>query len=351
MPSSPFDVRSIDLRAATVAEYASLSTLKNAMRREFLPEDPPWPAAEHTRRLQAMPAIKDNTSWVVSRGSPEDIVGLAQADIYMTGDTPRLLWFEIDVLPEYRLQGLGRLMLRLVADHARRRDRTLLTVECHDRAPGGPAFLKRIGARPGLVEATNQVRVADLDQGLIHSWLENRTALSEEFELGFWDVPYPTDRLQELADLMQRVANDQPRDSLQMEDINYSPELMQQFDDEQRLGGDQRWSLFATHRRDACLAGITEVYWNPRRPHLLWQGFTGVKPDYRDRGLGRWLKAEMLTRILRDRPQVQVIRTGNADSNDPMLKINRTLGFKRHLAWVTWQVELEQVDRYLASQA
>ena len=134
-----------------------------------------------------------------------------------------------------------------------------------------------------------------------------------------------------------------------MDDINYTPALMQQFDDEQRLGGDQRWTLYAVHRGEGRLAGITEVYWNPNRPRILWQGFTGVMPAYRGRGLGRWLKAEMLIRILRDRPQVQVIRAGNADSNAPMLKINRALGFQRYVVWATWQVELEAVDRFLST--
>ena len=192
-------------------------------------------------------------------------------------------------------------MLRLIAEHARRQGRTLLTTECHDAAPDGPAFLERIGARKGLVEAVNQVRIADLDRGLIQTWLQRRAVLSPEFELGRWDGPYPVESLQGLVDLFQEVANDQPRDSLQMEDINYTPELMLQFDAEQRLGGDQRWTLFALHQGDRQLVGITEVFWNPNRPGILWQGFTGVMPAFRSRGLGRWLKAEMLARILRDR--------------------------------------------------
>jgi mycothiol synthase len=351
MARAQFDVRPINLRDANDAEYASLAALKNAMRREALPEDPPWPADEQTRHFQGMPAIQDDTAWVASRGAPEDIVALAQADIFQTGDNPRVLWFEVGVLPDFRRQGLGRLMLRQLAAHARSRGRTLLTVECHDRAPAGPAFLERIGARPGLVEAMNQVRIADLDRGLIDSWLSLRPTLSAEFELGFWYSPYPSERLQDLADLLQRVANDQPRDTLQMEDFNYSPDVMRQFDNQQRLRGDQRWTLYASHRPDGRLAGITEVFWNSNRPHILLQGFTGVMPVFRGRGLGRWIKAEMLARVLRDRPQVQVIRAGNADSNAPMLKINRTLGFQRSVAWTTWQVELEQVETYLASRA
>jgi mycothiol synthase len=351
MPAASFDIRSIDLRAAGDSEYARLNALKNAMRHEALPEDPPWPADEEMRRFQSMPALKDNTAWVAWDEAHKNILALAQADFFLTGDNPRVLWFSIEVLPKARQQGLGRELLRRVARHAREQGRDLLTVDSHDRAPGGPAFLARIGAIKGLVEALNQVRVADLDRDLIHRWLERRAELSTEFELGFWDVPYPKERLPDLAGLLQEVANDQPRDALQMEDINYTPELMQQYDDEQRAGGDQRWTLYAVHRPKGLLAGITEVSWNPNRPAILWQGFTGVMPAFRGRGLGRWLKAEMLTRVLRDRPQLQVIRSGNADSNAPMLKINRALGFERYVAWATWQVELEKVELYLAPTA
>ena len=83
------------------------------------------------------------------------------------------------------------------------------------------------------------------------------------------------------------------------------------------------------------------------RPEILGQGMTAVYPEYRNRGLGRLLKAAMLEKVLRERPQVKLIRTGNADSNAPMLKINTELGFKRYMSQVIWQVETEKVIQYL----
>jgi GNAT superfamily N-acetyltransferase len=100
-------------------------------------------------------------------------------------------------------------------------------------------------------------------------------------------------------------------------------------------------------RATGKFAGYTETVWNPNRPEVLRQDMTGVFPQYRNKGLGRWLKAAMLDKVLKERPQVKYVRTGNADSNAAMLKINTALGFKPYMADTLWQVELQKVLDYL----
>jgi mycothiol synthase len=41
------------------------------------------------------------------------------------------------------------------------------------------------------------------------------------------------------------------------------------------------------------------------------------------------------------------VRTGNADVNKPMLKINTELGFKPYMASIIWQVEINRIKAYL----
>ena len=68
---------------------------------------------------------------------------------------------------------------------------------------------------------------------------------------------------------------------------------------------------------------------------------------HRNRGLGRWLKAVMMEKVLRDLPEVHTIRTGHADSNAPMRKINEELGYRPFSSDTQWQITLDEVRAYL----
>lgn len=206
--------------------------------------------------------------------------------------------------------------------------------------------MERVGASRGLETHTNQLVVADLDRELINSWLERGQQRAAEFELGFWEGAYPEAQIAEIAQL-HTVMNSAPKDNLDIEDFKFTPEQTRQMEQSMFARGTQRWTCYACERATGAFAGFTEVFWHPNRPQILEQGATGVFPRYRNRSLGRWLKAAMLDKVLRERPEVRFVRTGNANSNGPMLKINFELGFKPYLSHCIWQIEMDKVVQYL----
>jgi RimJ/RimL family protein N-acetyltransferase len=92
--------------------------------------------------------------------------------------------------------------------------------------------------------------------------------------------------------------------------------------------GARIWTLVAREDATGELAGYTALFFPKHRPWQAQQGDTGVDPAHRNKGLGRWLKAANLLRLLDERPEAQVVDTDNADSNEPMLNINMALGFR-----------------------
>jgi mycothiol synthase len=212
--------------------------------------------------------------------------------------------------------------------------------------PGGEAFMTRLGAQQGLPIHINQLRLTELDHGLLDSWLRRGEERTSEFELGLWEGPYPDDQLGAISSLLD-LTNQQPFGEIEIEDMHMTPAQLRQGEQHLFAQGSQRWTYYLIEKASGKFAGYTETTWNPNRPEILNQDMTGVFPEYRNQGLGRWLKAAMLDMVLKERPQVKYVRTGNADMNKPMLKINTELGFQPYMVSIIWQVEISRIQAYL----
>jgi GNAT superfamily N-acetyltransferase len=229
----------------------------------------------------------------------------------------------------------------------RREARRLMITWTTGRIPAGDEFMARVGGTRGLEMRISQLSLDRVDRDMLRRWIEDEPARAEGFEVGFWDGVYPEDRIEAVARLME-VMNTAPRDNLDVEDEKVTPERIREWEAQTEASGTQRWVAYAI-APDGRLAGFTAVGWHPNRSNLLDQWGTGVEPDFRGKGLGRWLKAAMLERAMRERPELRFVRTGNAYSNRWMLAINDALGFEPYTSQIAWQVETERVLEYLGA--
>ena len=350
MPETPGVMEPLDLRSATDIQYAALTVFANRMRAEFLPDDPPIPFEERRTGWQTIPEFVDLNAWVIWTPDRTAIVACSDVGFLRMAENRHVVQFNIEVLPEYRRHGLGRQLLEQVVAVPRREGRRLMISNTSERVPAGSSFMERLGAKKAIETHTNQLVLADVDPALLRSWIERAVERAQGFELGLWTGPYPDADIEAIAALME-VMNTAPKGDLDVEDFHFGPEQVRQQEASMTARNVQRWTMYVREQATGEFAGFTEVFWHPNRLEILDQGGTGVFPRYRNLGLGRWLKAAMLEKVLRERPEVRFVRTGNADSNAPMLGINHALGFKPYIAEYGWQVETAQVERYLAEQA
>ena len=335
----------LNLHDATEDEYQHLGEFKNTLQREYAPDDPPIPLEEHIQGWRNMPGTTAHEAHALWNSAYSKIIAFCEISVSDHGENEHLANFMIEVLPEYRRQGIAWQTLQLIVLFAKKHHCTLLTCHTSDRIAAAERFLERLDARKGLVMGINQLRVSELDQSIVQQWLRQSKSKHSYFEVQFLDGSYPDAIIAEIAALRQAVGNDQPRGDLEAEAMKITPELLRLMERNMFSTGYRRWTFLLIHRASRQAVGLTEVFWNPHRPMIVDQGFTGVACAYRNQGLGRWLKAEMMQKILTEQPQVEFIRTGNVNSNAPMMTINNEMGFQPYTARTIWQVETEKIER------
>jgi RimJ/RimL family protein N-acetyltransferase len=71
-------------------------------------------------------------------------------------------------------------------------------------------------------------------------------------------------------------------------------------------------------------------------------GLTGVRKAYQRQGIATYLKIKILKYFMDNHPDFEHIYTENAASNEAMLGINTSLGFKPTYDWQMYQGKLNE---------
>lgn len=248
------------------------------------------------------------------------------------------MWATGSVHPDHRRRGIGRSWIPLVLLLMRRHGCTTLTADANEES--GHRFLKWLGAEGKSAGAENRLQLADVGWAMLRRWVEDGAAKSPSTRLEVYDGHLPEAMWDEYCPQFAALLNTMPWDDLDHGEITVTPAELADWYARLDEQGETDFTML-TREPDGSISGITDMTYAPYKPRFIEQGFTGVRPDARGRGLGKWLKAAMLLHVSEIYPELHTVATGNASSNVPMLAINKQMGFKEHRAGNEYQITLE----------
>lgn len=269
------------------------------------------------------------------------VIGMAAVAMPLQ-DNAHLALLMLHVDPSHRRHGVGTELaeaaLRKIVEAGR------ATVQAETETPssstlsGAPQFAQKLGfscaqtmlrsAMPLPVDRAQLHLLADGDG------VEDAAAFRIEWRVD--DIP--DDWLPGLAVLEQRMSTDAPQGDMTVQEEAWTSA---------RVRENLDWALDAGRRivqavafEGEVMVGFTQIEVPADNPTLAYQQDTLVLHEARGNRLGLRLKAAAAGALMDELPQVNRVRTWNADDNRHMLAVNADLGYRTEGVLQVWELDL-----------
>ncbi|HEY3248983.1 MAG TPA: GNAT family N-acetyltransferase [bacterium] len=296
------------IRAASDGDVPAIVDMLNAV-------NPPEERVtlEEFRYAETMRHPRDAFNRLVAAAGTQIVAG---SDAGNSQSRPRHMFrLLIAVLPGYRRRGIGTEVERRQQAYAREHGAAELGAVIRASDATARGFLERRGYREAFQRFEMELDVASFDWTPFQSW---RDRLGDLRLLTFAAIGVNEENMRKMYDLSMTLSQDVPH-----------PEGPPRFSFEKF----QKYFAAPGFRPDALFlladgeqwVGMSGLFTPDGRPAYTY--FTGVRREYRGRGLATALKLATIE-FARDNA-VAVMRTNNDTVNYPMVAVNEKLGYRR----------------------
>ncbi|MBY8999657.1 MAG: GNAT family N-acetyltransferase [Candidatus Heimdallarchaeota archaeon] len=321
----PFEARKLN-----ESQLQELYDLQCSVQEEIFPED-----SHLSFKLWKELLINTNSHYTIFRwlaviDRKERIIGCGRLS-YPNEDSPmfenmkNIADFDIIVESDERRKGIGKSLLAEItakADSLERHSLQNVTIHKH-----GKAFCDYFGCTVASERSVNRLYLADVNWKRMREWVELGKIKAPNTKVETFEA-VPKDCLEEFVAVYTQTENQAPDyETGYYQGLKVTPESRRHNESMFKEKG-YVWTTKISREENGSISGLTEIFYNPEIPNMVEQELTGVLPEYRERGLGKWLKAAMAFYVKSTYPSIEFIQTGNANNNETMNAINKRMGFK-----------------------
>jgi len=222
---------------------------------------------------------------------------------------------------------------------AKARDRRLVVANSWD-GTAGVEFAKAMGMDRASQDVKRTQQVPAVDETQLSALRATCGRHADGYEIIRMSGRTPSEMLTPVAAMVGAI-NDAPIDDLDIEDMIFTPDRIQAFENAQIVHRHRRmYRVVARETGTGELAGHTYVGVDGQRPWHAVQFDTSVVRGHRGHRLGLLMKTEMLSWLREVEPNLEQLDTWNAASNGYMIGVNETLGYRVVAEIVGWQQHL-----------
>ena len=317
---------------ASVTDLEQWREVLNAMTAEDMPDEPRW-VDDRLREYLSITLPGERRLAFVARDG-DQIVGHANLLLF-GGEFDHTGVFEIFVRPGQRGSGIGRRLLRALAERASEEGRHTIGVEVIATTPA-VGFYDRLGFERAVVENRNVLKMNKVDW----PWVEDMAGrIAAGYRLEYYTGELPDHLMERYAATKVHLKAEPAynvgswRGSADALRLRNSLETL-------AARGLRTHIVVAISEAMEMVVGLTELVVAAQRPTRGDQYDTVVAPQHRSYGLGMAMKARMLCELREAEAQLRDVQTWTALEGDPMSHIDSALGFRNDVQWYEYETEV-----------
>ncbi|MER7927190.1 GNAT family N-acetyltransferase [Streptomyces sp. NPDC096057] len=262
-------------------------------------------------------------------------VGTAFLRLFDSPGQAHLAELTVQVHPAERRRRVGSRLVDAAVAAARADARRCAIAQAEAGSPGD-YFLPARGFRKVLTLRFSRLPLADADTTTLARIIERPHS---GYRLMSWQGTVPDGLAETFAD-SRRAMDDMPMDDTDYGTVTWDVDRVRAAAKAVEQRGDHLHTVVAVDVSDDSIAGFTELV-VPGDGSGDGQHYgTGVLPEHRGHGLGRWMKAESIRDARERYPHLGGLLTDTADSNTHMRRINDGLGYTPTHSTHQYQLDL-----------